>query len=749
MIAEKGILAKLLSKENISIQHGNYQTAFFDIKNRILGLPLWKDMDKDVYDLLIGHEVGHALFTPFEGWHDSPEKLEGCPRSYINVIEDARIEKCIRRTYAGIVGPMARGYRKLFDQGFFGSSDLDWDEVKLIDKINLKTKLQNLIDVPFTDEEKVFYTRSLQTETFEEVIQLVKDIYEWTKENQEELLTPQPEESMESSSTSDQEEQPQQGHDDQLSSEEEGQEEEKQSSENPFETQESESDDESETSLEEKSEEGNVLAEQPEDYETSETDKNFRDMERSLIDVDELGDQKMVANQFSKKDAYQHITRFNVLHQQRLAKMDSYGSGVTQRYNSYREDFKEYMKEAKSSVYYAVKEFEMRKAAYRWTRAQTARSGSLDVNKLWSYKTNDDIFSRVTRLADSKNHGMMMLIDFSGSMGDIMGQVLDQVIHLTLFCKTVNIPFSVYGFTSTWDRDETYTPQTPGSVDCTKLTLVELTNSRLSKNLSEESLYHMFVRKVCLENQKSADYDEYWDLRYLEQSILSDREEYGGTPLNESLMAFDYMIDDFKKANPIDKFNLVVISDGDAQSIHRTSLRQANAGRLADDKTYSVDNQMPTKGYGSMILNLRNHRIESDAYSKNLTKYLLGYLKKRHGANCIGFFIAEKNWHFNNLLDRAYNQMNPDSRWNYEEEAKFRKDCQREFLRNKCVAINNIFGYDEFYLLKKSAGLKTSAEEFNPDDEATKGQITSQFKKFSKSKKTNKVLLTKFGKAVA
>ena len=92
-------LPKLLAKENIDIRHGNYKTPWFDIKNRVLGLPMWKDMGKDVYDLFVGHEVGHALETPFEGWHDSPEKLKGCPRSYINVIEDARIERKIQSRY--------------------------------------------------------------------------------------------------------------------------------------------------------------------------------------------------------------------------------------------------------------------------------------------------------------------------------------------------------------------------------------------------------------------------------------------------------------------------------------------------------------------------------------------------------------------------------------------------------------------------------------------------------------------------
>ena len=65
------MLAKLLAKENITIEHGNFTTAFFDVEKRVLGLPIWEDRGKDVYDLLSGHEVGHALETPPEGWHDA------------------------------------------------------------------------------------------------------------------------------------------------------------------------------------------------------------------------------------------------------------------------------------------------------------------------------------------------------------------------------------------------------------------------------------------------------------------------------------------------------------------------------------------------------------------------------------------------------------------------------------------------------------------------------------------------------
>ena len=147
-------IAKLLAKEDITIQHGNYHTAWFDVQNRILGLPLWKDMGKDVYDLLIGHEVGHALYTPFDGWHDSPEKLEGAPRSYLNVIEDARIERFVQRDYPGLVGPFKRGYQGLVrEQGFFSGLDsIEWDQTKLIDKININAKLGNTVTVPFSIE---------------------------------------------------------------------------------------------------------------------------------------------------------------------------------------------------------------------------------------------------------------------------------------------------------------------------------------------------------------------------------------------------------------------------------------------------------------------------------------------------------------------------------------------------------------------------------------------------------------------
>jgi hypothetical protein len=92
----KSILAKLLASENITVSHQNVKTAYFDLKNRTMVLPVWKDMDGDLYDLLTGHEVGHALNTPQQGWHNEVAATEKKFKDFLNVIEDARIEKLVK-----------------------------------------------------------------------------------------------------------------------------------------------------------------------------------------------------------------------------------------------------------------------------------------------------------------------------------------------------------------------------------------------------------------------------------------------------------------------------------------------------------------------------------------------------------------------------------------------------------------------------------------------------------------------------
>lgn len=742
---QSSILPKLLAKEDITIRHGNYHTAWFDVKNRVLGLPNWKDMGKDVYDLLCGHEVGHALFTPEDGWHDSKEKLKGAPRSYLNVIEDARIERDIRNTYPGLTAPMQRGYRELLKRDFFGDIyNIDWDETKLIDKINLKTKLGSLLDVPFNSEEKVFLDRAYTNKTWDDVVQLAKDILIYTQENQDELLQPEElpqvvqdlmDQIEELEDQMDQDETPlPQGHDDYPADSEEDSDE---SSSSTDETESSSQEDvESSGSSEEKSDEEKLeelqkelktLSEMPEhqpDEDTSFTDDAFRSKEESLLDKGSSGQGYNIINEVRPDLIKKAVIGYEQLKTERQINRQCY----EKEYNLSDENFKAYIKDCKRSVNFAVKEFEQRKAAYRYTRATTAKTGRLDVSKLWSYKTSEDIFAQVTTLADAKNHGMIMLVDYSGSMSGSMPYVMDQLLHMVHFCKAVQIPFDVYGFTTTnrelsWDNEEFRNQIQDGDLQMDGLAMPLVCSSSFNKKDFTDSVYHMWQRTI----------DDYWN----ERAPLARSEEYGSTPLNQALIVSHHLVKEFKNKHRVEKMNFVTFTDGDANGFSSVYDK-----KLADKK---IDN-----GYerysAKKIAIINKKKVKIDGYNTEATANLLKNMAKTLNVKTMGFFMADDAHHWRNRVQRLAHFCDTDG-W----DTDFRKACTKEYTKNKCVHRENAFGYDNYYLLKGGKTLSAQNDDFDAKvtEDMSDAQIRTAFKKFSKGKKTNKVLMTSIGKAVA
>lgn len=732
---QSSILPKLLAKEDITIRHGNYHTAWFDVKNRVLGLPNWKDMGKDVYDLLCGHEVGHALFTPESGWHDSPEKLKGAPRSYLNVIEDARIEREIRNTYPGLIAAMQRGYKELLKREFFGDiHNLEWHEIKLIDKINLKTKLGSMIDVPFNSEEQVFLDRAFTNQTWDQVVQLAKDILKYTQENQEELLKPQelPQviqdlidqiEEKEEQQQEEQDQGPQGGHDDYPADQEEKEEEEAPASEEgeqQVETQDSE--EKEEPTLEDLQEELKQLASQPEhqpDADISDTDEAFRSKEETLIDRGN-GEGFTIINELRPYHIKNAVIGYDELKKER-----QYAAKLRDIDSEYKkEDFKKYVKDVKRSVNFAVKEFEQRKAAYRYTRATTAKTGRLDVGKLWSYKTSEDIFSQVTTLADAKNHGMIMLVDYSGSMSASMPYVMDQLLHMIHFCKAVQIPFDVYGFTTQskafdYDNEEFRSQLQDGDLDMNRLSMPLVCSSSLNKKDFIDSIFHMFLRKE----------DSYWD----DIAPIGYSEQYGSTPLDQALIVSHHLVKEFKQKHRVEKMNFVTFTDGDANGMSAMQMK-ALASKKISERTYR----------SRRIAIIQKKKVMLEDYRP--TDTLLRNLGKSLNVKTMGFFMADDAYHFRNRIGRLANYCESND-W----DTDFRKECNKEYNKNKCVHKENAFGYDNYYLLKGGKSLSATDGEF--DEKVTENmsdaQIKTAFRKFSKGKKTNKVLMTSIGKAVA
>ena len=181
----KSNLAKLLATENISVEHKKVRTAYFDLKNRLLVVPIFKDMNKDILDLLLSHEIGHALFTDMNEWRIAVEE-EKIPHSFLNVIEDARIEKLIKRRYPGLSQSFIKGYRDLINNDFFGTNNKDITQMLLIDRLNIHFKSSH-VESPLTFDdtyESKIVKRMEKLETFEEVVELADELSKYCKKEE-------------------------------------------------------------------------------------------------------------------------------------------------------------------------------------------------------------------------------------------------------------------------------------------------------------------------------------------------------------------------------------------------------------------------------------------------------------------------------------------------------------------------------------------------------------------------------------
>ena len=180
-------MTKLMASENLTVEHQKINTAKFDPKNRILYLPIWQNMEGFMYDHLGGHEVGHALYTPADGWHDvATDETKGKNfKSFLNVVEDARIEKKVTRKFPGLKTSFRKGFQELLDRDFFGIQYRNVNDLPFIERLNLYTKSQYTAEyIKFTTEEMVYVLKVQNLETWEDVLALTGEIYDYSKDEQ-------------------------------------------------------------------------------------------------------------------------------------------------------------------------------------------------------------------------------------------------------------------------------------------------------------------------------------------------------------------------------------------------------------------------------------------------------------------------------------------------------------------------------------------------------------------------------------
>lgn len=721
----KSQLAKLLATEDLVVEHKKVSTACFNVHTRVLTLPLWEKASDLVYDLLVGHEVGHALFTPDEDWMEEHK----IPPQFVNVVEDARIEKLMKRKYAGLAKTFFNGYKELNEDDFFQLSDEGISTFNLADRVNLYFKIGNFITLDFKPEERQIINLIDACETFADALIAAEELYKYCKKEKEQQQKVSDFDFHETQGNS---QSPASDfvETNDSSSEQEG--ENDKSSEN-----ESDSSYGGTAQGDETLVKSDTNQDEPEVRTADSLEDKIRDLvnndgyENTYIEVPQVNLETIIGK---NSDVHKDIND-SFKHQQKLHNEHAEERGFTP-INLYKEvdiEFKKFKSFAQKEVNYLVKEFECRKAADQYARTSTARTGVLDTTRLHTYKYNEDLFKKVSVIPDGKNHGLVFVLDWSGSMSDVMIDTCKQLFNLVWFCKKVSIPFEVYAFTNEWRRGE-YDYENDRYLSADRTPHYEKKDGLLVVD-ETFSMMNMLTSKVSgkeLEHQML----NIWRLAYSFSRIYSCSYTYSnrmclsGTPLNEALITLHQILPKFRKENKLQKVQCIVLTDGEAnQLVHHKEVKRhwekqsyIGTGYINPMSTFLRDRKLGTTykiGYGyhefTDIL-LRNLK---DKFSD--TNFIgIRVLESRNAQRFIGLYHSRND--------------------------KQHEKIQNDWKKMKSFTITNS-GYDAYFGM--SAAALSQNSEFEVAEDATKSQIKSAFVKSLKTKKLNKKVLGEFISLVA
>ena len=708
MLEVKGTLARLLAQEDLIVEQRQVDTASFDVERRILTLPLWEKAEASVLDMLIAHEVGHALYTPNK-W----DFLGEIPLSFVNVVEDVRIEKLMKRRYAGLPKTFYNGYRDINAKDFFQLQFADLEEFGLVDRINLFYKVGMFHNIPFkNDQEIAFRDECANVETFDEVLDLASRIAKYQQEQVSDKSTSQTdEEGAEEAPSTEQGS----GGQTQSSQEESTESKDTQGQEAPTNTTQEDGQESEETSNDaptpaQPNGKGTTGGKAHGDDLEAVTDSLLKESIQNLVD--------------SESAPITYIQTPELLLDKVIVETQEWVDVLDEYWNKYEgfdfakidSEWARYKSQSSKEVNYLVKEFEMKKSASAYARTTVSKTGVLDCSKLFQYKYNDDIFKKISVTPDGKNHGLIFNLDWSGSMSHILFSTMKQLLNLIQFCNKVGIPFEVYAFTNEWDSESVQKVKEVKENEITieKFNMIKFASSDLKKRDLDKVMKYMFRTAFCM-TYRAADYNIPYKL-YL-----------SGTPLNEAIISMKQILPIFQKKNNVEKCHIINLTDGEGSCV----MRNKKWGHYDYDKLVSGhigDCQLRDRKVGRIYKTFGYSYYDSshtDIFVENL-------MDNFPNTNVISIRLCSGT-DFNRV---SYN-------WEFDE----REKNKAQWRKHKSFIDMNSAYTRSLYILSNS--LDDSDNAFEVKEDARKQDISRAFKKSQKNKSTSKRILNEFISVIA
>lgn len=800
-VQAKKQLAKLLATENITVVHAGTKTATFDPKRRILTLPIWKDMSGDLYDLLVLHEVGHALFTP----PGSKPLIDACnyidplhpkaAKGFVNVVEDARIERLIKNMYPGARAPFIRGYKELIERNFFRTRGRDLSKMGIIDRINIHFKTGSEFDIPFTDEEMEFVKRIQEALTFTDVVDISKDLYvyakkeraEKKKQEQKELeeleqeledQLPGASSRMRSSEEGDEEDDtldpdaddsedlPEDDSDGDLETDDDDSDDEEEGDENGSEEDDSDSDEEEgDGSDQDGKDDGDDEEEADDDPEKDGSgskegddseDRPPEPKEEDSVDdtpIESETDEAWNENQDDLRDKDAKAIQYLGIPEPRLDKIivgykqvhedirkfytlfdAKHGTALVPQHMG---EFERFKQENKPVVAWLVKEFEMNKAADQYARTSVAKTGALDLNRLHEYKISDDIMKRNAIVPGGKNHANLLFLDYSGSMREHLMGSIHQLINLAMFHRKVNTNFRAFTFGA-------MTPRTALGI----YNRGEANTECFVHKQDDFTFYDGFVLREILSSRMNArEFNEACVNLMLIASGAS-RSEWGASRTGNhygQLPATDQL-----GATPLNEAIVTAIPlvkqmyKAGAQFVHVTFITDGEATTGGYYCRNDFGNSEPLNHNDKQIF-LRDTENHVDyplpMDSIGVTDTFLKIFRAKTKSTAVGFFISGADGE----IDKACRLfMSKGGVLTVEKLEEYKKEMDKNFF-----LVAKETGYTEFYILPSGKKLKINQATSPLSGALTNAQMVTAMTDHGLMQRKQRVLLTRYIKLIS
>ena len=623
---------------------------------------------------------------------------------------------------------MAIAYRQFTERDFFGIKGQDVNAMMLIDRINLHFKLGVIAGIKFNAEEMVYVNEVETADSFEQVKDITERLYAFCKAELDQKRQEAKEE-FEKRKENGEFDDEDFGDDSFGGDDTEGYED---KNPNDFDSEFNGDDDDFES--EDRFDNGYSNEPSFEDSMPNElkvygdevksvTDERFQKALKGLAETKEINVGKITSQK--KIDLKNYIIPFKELKFFDESFYDEEELEAHQRYDASL--LTKFESKNKNAIAYLVKEFEMKKKAAELLRVTVSDTGTLDTNKLHTYKFNDDIFRKIGAVAQGKNHGIVMFIDWSGSMVDNMSGTIEQLITMATFCRKVNIPFDVYAFSTEYRKK---------LLDRTDQPIVENEENQLDidyfslMNILSSSMKNQTYRKFANDLLNVADaYKPYLHYRRNNKaSYIIDGMGLGGTPLNATIQVASNVVNDFRKRTRSEIVNVIFLTDGEDSSTLWTTSSDHRGTRIGPSDFRSVS-------YIEDKDSAKTYRVSD----KGVTPTLLQILKDRTGCNLIGFYILPKSRrYFQNAMTR-FNMIMTD-------------DGYKQFRNEKFFSVNG-YGYSEYFLIPGGEDLSTEDDSLSDilgeGKDVSARKLKGAFLKMNQNRLTNRVLLSKVIKEIA